>query len=155
MVEALYARYRAELVAWCETMTDDRHSAEDLVQEAFLRALDHEAVLKTLDEPQRRAWLYRTVKNLFVDRVRHGKFEALTDAPPEETRESEDYAAIEWREVLDSLDPEERALFTLRYLGGYNASQLGEKYHLPPGTVRARLSKARARLKNELGGSME
>ncbi len=150
MIDALYAQYRGELVQWCETMTDDRHSAEDLVQEAFLRALENAALLTVLDEPRRRAWLYRTVKNLFVDRVRHGRFEALTDAPPEEARESEDYAAIEWRETLDSLEPEEREIFTLRYLGGYNASQLGERFGLPPGTVRARLSRARNRLKTTL-----
>ncbi|MBE7003365.1 MAG: RNA polymerase sigma factor [Ruminococcaceae bacterium] len=150
MVEALYAQYRVELVRWCETMTDDRQSAEDLVQEAFLHALSNVALLEVLDAPQRRAWLYRTVKNLFVDRVRHGRFETLTDAPPEEARESEDYAAIEWRELLDSLEPEERELFTLRYLGGYNASQLGERFALPAGTVRARLSRTRGILKTKL-----
>lgn len=150
MVETLYERYRAELVKWCTTMTEDRQSAEDIIQETFLRALASEALLTMLDEPRRRAWLYRTAKNLFVDRVRHERFETLTDAPPEETTETEDYAAVEWRELLDSLDAEERELFTLRYLGGYNASQLGERFGVPPGTVRARLSKARKRLQAAL-----
>lgn len=155
MVETLYARYREELVRWCTLMTDERQTAEDLVQEAFLRAMANEALLAQLDEPRRRAWLYRTVKNLYVDRVRHGKFEALTDAPPETPEEAEDYAALEWEDLLASLPDDERMLFTLRYLGGWNAAQLGEQFGLPPGTVRAKLSKARNRLKTALGGVMK
>lgn len=150
MIEALYERYRAELVKWCTTMTDDRQSAEDIVQETFLRAMASEALLTVLDEPRRRAWLYRTAKNLFVDRVRHARFETPTDTLPEETAEPEGYAAVEWRELLGTLEPEERELFTLRYLDGYNASQLGERFGVPPGTVRARLSKTRGRLQKAL-----
>lgn len=153
MVEALYAQYRGELVKWCTLMTDDAQAAEDLVQEAFLRALDNEALLETLGERQRRAWLYRTVKNLYVDRVRHERFETLTDAPPEPAREPEELAAVEWEPLLAALPDDERLLFTLRYLGGWNANQLGKQFGLPPGTVRAKLSRARKRLQKALGGA--
>lgn len=153
MVEELYGRYHGELVHWCAGLTLDRQSAEDLVQEAFLRALSNEALLETLEEPKRRAWLYRTVKNLYVDRVRHGNFEALTDTPPETAGESEEFGAIEWDSLLAALPDDERLLFTLRYLYGWNASQLGERFDLPPGTVRAKIFKARNRLKTMLGGS--
>lgn len=155
MVELLYERYRGELVKWCAMMTGERQSAEDLVQEAFLRALDNEAFLEALGGPQQRSWLYRTVKNLYVDRVRHGKFEALTDAPPEAAEEPEEFAAVEWETLLAALPEDERLLFTLRYLCGWNATQLGERFALPPGTVRAKLSKARNRLKTALGGMMK
>lgn len=41
-------------------------------------------------------------------------------------------------------------MFTLRYEEGYNASELSQIFHLPPGTVRARLMKARTILKKQL-----
>ena len=51
---------------------------------------------------------------------------------------------------MGMLDPADRMLFELRYTEGYNASELGEMLHLPPGTVRTRLLKIRTRLKDEL-----
>lgn len=52
--------------------------------------------------------------------------------------------------LMGTLDPADRMLFELRYTEGYNASELGEMLHLPPGTVRTRLLKIRTRLKDEL-----
>lgn len=43
--------------------------------------------------------------------------------------------------VLALLSGEDRELFRMRYLEGYNASELSEIFHLPPGTIRARLSR--------------
>ena len=63
MLELLYQRYRGELIRWCQSMTGDLSVSEDLVQEAFLRAISNQALLEGLSEAQRRAWRYRTVKN--------------------------------------------------------------------------------------------
>lgn len=41
MIEDLYEKYRAELIRWCRRMTQNESAAEDLVQEAFYRALHH------------------------------------------------------------------------------------------------------------------
>ena len=71
MIEELYHSYQKELTAWCRGMTQNASLADDLVQEAFLRALINSQLLEHLRENQRRAWLYRTVKNLYLDRVRH------------------------------------------------------------------------------------
>ena len=46
--------------------------------------------------------------------------------------------------------PEDRMLFHLRFEEGYNATELAEMLHLPPGTIRARLSRARSLLKKKL-----
>ena len=75
MIEELYHSYQKELTAWCRGMTQNASLADDLVQEAFLRALINSQVLEHLRENQRRAWLYRTVKNLYLDRVRHSAYE--------------------------------------------------------------------------------
>lgn len=75
MLEELYKIYRSELIHWCTGMTHNRNAAEDLVQEAFYKALQNEELLTTMDLPQRRAWLYRVTKNLFVDHTRRAAFE--------------------------------------------------------------------------------
>ena len=79
MIEELYKKYYEELINWCHSMTGNLYTAEELVHEAFLRAMLHENTLSTLKEQQSRSWLYRTVKNLYVDRLRHGKKEIISN----------------------------------------------------------------------------
>lgn len=152
MLEALYRNYRDELIRWCSTMTQDRSTAEDLVQEAFWKAMNHEAMLQTMTVSQCRAWLYQVVKNLFIDRTRHAAYEAVMDELPETADEvfPSAYDSVITQELLRRLPEEERVLFILRYIEGYNSTELGKLFSLSPGAVRARLSSARHHLKKEL-----
>ena len=166
MIDELYHSLYKELTGWCTSMTGSRTLAEDLVQEAFLRALINADLLERLDHARRRVWMYRTVKNLFVDKKRREAFESTMWQIPEEgfgerltkgreesfeeSFEEAGYAQVDDAQLLGLLTPEERMLFTLRYLQGYNSAELGELFHMPPGTVRSKLSGARRRLRQSL-----
>lgn len=150
MIEELYQRYYRELTAWCRGMTQSESLAEDLVQEAFLRALINIEVLETLRENQRRAWLYRTVKNLYLDRVRHSAYETTKETVPEQTEIRDVYAEIDYGQLLEQLPGEEGVLFAMRYLQGYNSRELGRMFDLPEGTVRSKLFSARKHLRELL-----
>ena len=82
MIDELYDSLYKELTGWCTSMTGSRSLAEDLVQEAFLRALINAALLEELDAGKRRAWMYRTVKNLYIDRKRREAFEIMVEQMP-------------------------------------------------------------------------
>ena len=138
MIEELYKKYYQELSNWCHSMTGNRYTAEELVHEAFLRAMLHKDTLSILKEEQSRSWLYRTVKNLYVDRCRQ--------------IDSGELVRLEWEQLLETLPDQEGVIFSLRYLEGYNSRQIGEILSLPPGTVRSKLSSARQHLKRILGG---
>lgn len=152
MVEELYQKYHQELLGWCSHMTGNQHTAEELVQEAFLRAMLHEEVLTALQEQQCRSWLYRTVKNLYVDRIRHRSRETIAEEFPLQYQYPEEFTRLEWEQLLEALPDTEGVIFSLRYLEGYNSGQIGKILSLPPGTVRSRLSSARQHLKEALGG---
>ena len=152
MIEELYKKYHQELIGWSQSMTGSLHSAEELVQEAFLRAMLHEEVLKNLQAQQCRSWLYRTVKNLYVDRVRHTSRETIAEEFPQQQKCPEEILRLEWEELLEALPDMQGVIFSLRYLEGYNSKQIGEMLSLPPGTVRFKLSSARQHLKESLGG---
>ena len=77
MWEEPYEQYFDELAAYAAGMSGSREQAEDLVQEAFVRALMHEDTVEELSTGQRRAWLYRTMKNLYFDRYRRALQETL------------------------------------------------------------------------------
>lgn len=152
MIDELYGALYKELIKWCVSMTGSRTLAEDLVQEAFLRALINAELLEMLDQSRRRAWMYRTVKNLYIDKKRRESFEAVMDQLPEEGCSEADYVQIDNALLISQLSEDERSLFVLRYLEGYNSAELGKLFDLPAGTVRSRLSSARSRLRQMLEG---
>lgn len=155
MIKELYEKYHQELIGWSQNMTGNQYTAEELVQEAFLRAMLHEEILANLQDQQRRSWLYRTIKNLYVDRVRHRSKETIVEEFPVQQQYSEEIIRFEWDELLETLPDMEGVIFSLRYLEGYNSKQIGEILSLPPGTVRFKLSSARQHLKEALGGKKD
>lgn len=95
-------------------MTQNESAAEDLVQEAFYRALHHTQELDGMDLAQGRAWLYRTVKNLFVDRFRRERREAVMAELPEEAR----YTVRDWKSTAPFRVPEEELHPVIHALSG-------------------------------------
>lgn len=155
MVEELYGKYHIELVKWCLKMTGNSRTAEELVQEAFLRAIQNEALLFELDDKKKRAWLYRTAKNIYIDRLRRASREVVVESLPENQRVCEEMTAVEWKDLLASLPDMEGLIFSLRYLEGLSSNQIGDMLDLPSGTVRFKLSLARQHLRAALKGTLK
>lgn len=151
MWEELYEDHYKELVSYGSRISGSKELAEDLVQETFVKALMNTEVVEDLSPGKRRAWLFRTFKNLFFDRYRRSILEEEF-ARSRQLGYSEDpgIQEIESAMVLQSLKPEDRAIFQLRFFDGYSAEEIGEMMDLPPGTVRSRLSRCRKLLKQKL-----
>lgn len=147
MIETLYRDHYQRLLRYCLSLTHSLAFAEDIVQEAFLRALAHADVLIALPEAKCLAWLYKTARNLFIDQARR-----LAKAPRIASGEvfEADLTCVQAAQMMDLLPKQERDLSSLRYFRGYNATELGSMLGLPPSTVRARLMEARKRLKAHL-----
>ena len=94
--------------------------------------------------------MYRTIKNLYIDRKRREAFETVVDQLPEEGQDETQYARIDDALLLSLLAEDEKTLFVLRYLEGYNSAELGKLFGLPAGTVRSKLSSARKHLRQML-----
>lgn len=149
MWDEIYQRHYPELLKYCLAACQDRALAEDLVQETFLKALQNADTFEDLGSSQRRAWLFRTTKNLIYDRYRRAVLESQYVQTLDEDAVFLDpgIQKVENELVLRNLSPEDRTLFTLRYIEGYNASEISEMLDIPSGTVRARLSRCRKYLK--------
>lgn len=152
MWDEVYNHYQTELLRYAARMCGDNELAQDLVQETFLKALQSGETFEDLGESQRRAWLYKTMKRQFYDRCRRAQTEkAYLETLCEETAYWE--PGIQEAEnimLLSLLSAQDRALFHLRYVEKYNASELAAMFHVPPGTIRARLSRCRALLKKSI-----
>lgn len=147
-IEELYGKFYKDILAYCSAMTKDSAAAEDLVQETYMRAMTHWGDLEDLSRGQRRAWLYKTARNLFIDQVR----KQSRETPAEEEQLAmaafqEDLSRAAVGQLIARLPEGEKALFTMRYFEGYNSKELGELFDLPPATVRSRLASAKRRLR--------
>lgn len=152
MWEELYEKHYPELLKYAAAACKSQTEAEDLTQEVFLKALQNVAVFQDLGPSQRRAWLYRALKNALCDRWRRTKLEEsyLERQEVEASYLEPGVQAVENALLLQSLSGEDRALFHLRYEEGYNAAELSQMLGIPAGTIRARLSRMRTVLKNML-----
>ena len=151
MWEELYEAHYRELTAYLIHMSASKELAEDLVQETFVRAMINAGTLVELSPSKQRAWLFRTVKNLFFDRCRRAilENEYIESRRPEGT-EDRDMQMVDNSMLLQKLIPQDQVIFQLRYFEDYSAQEIAKMMNLPPGTVRSRLSRCRKFLKQNL-----
>lgn len=144
MIDKLYRDYHKHLLYYCINLSNNNHSlAEDLVQETFIRAMENIHTLDELSEGQCRSWLYRTAKNIFIDKVRRISNEPNPESP---LVEEDDLSEVIVRQLCNQLPHEEGRLFWMRYIEGYKSTELGEIFDLPASTVRSKLLSARKKM---------
>jgi RNA polymerase sigma-70 factor (ECF subfamily) len=140
-------------------LTGNRHDAEDLTQEVFVRVFRS---LSTYRPGTFEGWLHRITVNLFLDGARRRQRQR-TDALAEDAAErlpGDDPGperAFEFRNLTDDvqqalseLPPEFRAAVVLSDIEGLSYEEVGEALGIKLGTVRSRIHRARARLRQAL-----
>lgn len=148
----LIDRYWDRLYRWLYHMTRDRHTAEDLTQETFLKAL---AALKTFRPGSNfRAWVFRIGHNNFVNqkradrRTKHQLPEDLAapDAGVAETGLENREALEAVARVVSELPADFRAALTLRVEEGLSFRDVARILNTTEETARWRVFKARQKL---------
>ncbi len=141
----------------------DEHDAQDVVQDACLRALRHFETLRG----DGRAWLLAIVRNCARTWYRGRRAAAATTEFDEELHSGEpDRAAADarlargearetLRQALDGLAPEFREVIVLRELSGLSYQEIAEATGSPIGTVMSRLARGRQKLLEALGPRVE
>jgi RNA polymerase sigma-70 factor (ECF subfamily) len=143
-------------------LTRDAHDAEDIVQDACLRAIRHFDSFSGDGATSARAWLLAIVRNAAYSARRRHRAEdvatefderthsdAVADAHPE--AELLRTAAKEsLGRALEELPPDYREVIVLRELQGLSYKEISDVAGVPVGTVMSRLSRARARLQRAL-----
>jgi RNA polymerase sigma-70 factor (ECF subfamily) len=143
--------YLQRLYGFAISLTRDSHQAEDLVQECALRALS--AANTPVDEPAFRAWLFRILKNAFLDRLRRDKTAAtaMQDvyfSPDVEFWQGEErlITALTVKIEMAKLSLSQREILTLIDISGLSYAEAAGTLDIPTGTVMSRISRARRAL---------
>jgi RNA polymerase sigma-70 factor (ECF subfamily) len=148
-------------------LTNNQDDAQDIVSEAFIRV--HNALPSFRGDSNFTTWLYRIVKNVFLDerkkqRIRsHSSLEEMVDLEdsavarqvedpkpgPEAMIERQDTDKIVQSAVL-TLPQNQRLMIGLYHFQHRSYEEIAEIMNLPIGTVKSRLNRARLALKNKL-----
>jgi RNA polymerase sigma factor (sigma-70 family) len=141
-------------------LTRDEHDAEDVVQEACLRAL---RFIHTQRGQNSRAWLLTIVRNTCCTWLEKNRPNELTrpvplDSDTEPAAENADPQALAIgradrelvRQAVEELPIEYREVIVLRELEELSYKEVAHVVGIPLGTVMSRLSRARARLEQTL-----
>jgi RNA polymerase sigma-70 factor (ECF subfamily) len=156
----LVESYWGRLYRWLYHLTHDRHQAEDLAQEAFLKAFAH--VHRFRAGTNFRAWLFRIAHNAFANQHRASsrRGSALPDnlpgresGPVEQVLSREALATL--AEALERLPTDFRAALLLRVEEGLSFRQIAEVLATTEETARWRVFKARQKLLVHLESNRE
>ena len=150
----LVQRYRAPLIAFVHGKTRSRDEAEDIAQDVFCKAWQN---LPRLREPGAFAgWLFQIAGHAVVTAARRPRPAPMdpmaVDAPAHEQPTDN---SIEVHEAVAGLSDEHRIVVSLRHFSGLSTDEVARTLEIPPGTVRSRLSRAYAELRQRLCDRVE
>ena len=141
-LETLLLQYENTLYRTALAILGDAHEAEDAVQDAFLRCLEKDPDFES--PAHEKAWLLRVTVNGCKSRLRspwRRRTAPLLDTYPAAGPEEHNLM-----ETIGKLPAKDRTVLHLYYYEGYQTAEIAELTGWREGTVRSRLTRARAKL---------
>lgn len=152
----LLTRHQDRLWAVALAMMRNSEDAADALQDAYLRVFRRAGTFR--GEAQVTTWLHRIVVNACLDRLRRIKVRAADPLPDGLGEDVPDVDSLErWEEsrrvlvALGQLSADQRAALILVDMEGYSVDEAAAMLGCPPGTVKSRCARGRARLVPLLG----
>jgi len=170
--DELVERYQKRVYNFAFGIAGNQDDANDVAQEAFVRVLT--SIQTFRGDANFTTWIYRIVTNVYLDERKKSKSHRLTslddyidleensvsrqiiDESPQPdvvAENKEKYLAI--RKAVNSLPDYQRIIVTLYHLHDRSYEEIAEILHLPIGTVKSRLNRARLALAEKLASEPE
>jgi len=157
----LFKLYYGKMLAVCLRYINDRDSAEEVLQEGFIKIFDK---LEAFDyKGSFEGWMRRIMANTAIDSIRkHKKDPKLTDndedfklgaSNPMIEQEEEEFVSIKAEmalEAIQELSPAYRAVFNLYVIEEYTHKEIAEILGISEGTSKSNLAKAKMNLQKLL-----
>ena len=162
----LVKRYRTPLYNFVYRFVGDRETAEDIVQETFLRCLKHSYQYPAIEQVS--TWLYTIAGNLAKTELRRRKrWHWVPIGPSEDDERTSFYEPVDKDqlpgeqtdtkrvhdsvvEAIHELPHEFREAVLLRDLNGFSYEEIAKIINCPVGTVKSRVNRGRIRLQKNL-----
>ncbi|MCM3500559.1 sigma-70 family RNA polymerase sigma factor [Microbacterium sp. P26] len=147
---ALFDRYDARLFRHASRLLTHREDAKDAVTVAFFELWRKRASVRLVDGSPL-PWLLTTVAHCARNLERSSRrYRALLDRAPVAATETSGHDDSGVLSALKRLPEREQAVVVLSVLEGYPEREIAQALGIPAGTVKSRLSRAKAKLRDEL-----
>ena len=157
-VTVLFESLRPDLLRFAQWLARDRSIAEDIVQEALLRAWRSREALK--EPAAARAWLLTIVRREHARLYERKRLELVSlddalDIPDQAAAAGADAELLTLRAGLMRLPIEYREPLVMQVLGGFSTEEIARELELTNTAVLTRLFRARAKLRDLCGPNPE
>jgi RNA polymerase sigma-70 factor, ECF subfamily len=152
--QRLIVAHHDDMARVCSYVTRDDAVAEEAAQAAW--SIAWRKIGSVRDPASLRPWLISVAVNEAKQLLRKRRRRAEIEVVAEPTNEAggidpaTEVAGIDLRAALDRLEPDERALLAMRYVAGFDSTELATALGISPSGVRNRLERLRNRLREEL-----
>jgi RNA polymerase sigma-70 factor, ECF subfamily len=148
--DAFYGEHFDRIYTALFPVTGNRHEAEEIAQESFLRVFERWDHVSALESPV--GYVYRTAMNVFRKRYRRASL-ALRRTFSLAPSATDDLGRVETRDelvrLLHELTPQQRAAVLLTSILDFSADEAGSVLGLRPSSVRSLTSRARDVMKHK------
>ncbi len=147
-ITEIYNRQADTVYRICYSFMKNSTEAEDMVQETFLRLISTGKEFQ--NERHEKAWLIVTASNLCKDELKRfwRRNVSLEDHPEVEAKPNSPVLT-----AILNLPKDYKTVVYMYYYEGYSTAEIADALGCAHATVRSRLSRARAKLKDILGGA--
>ena len=155
--ERLYNTYYMRVFSYVMTLAGDRHTSEEITQEAFFRAFSKSASFR--NESDEMTWLCAIAKNCFVDETRRrNKNTQIPEELPAAGKSIEQLvtdkdSSFRIHAALHTMDEPYREVFELRIFGELSFSQIGTIFGKTENWARVTYHRARLKLQEKMSKS--
>ena len=151
-IYSVYKKYNKDFIAYAKSITGNKDAAFDLVQDAYVKALENENIFLNMNEYQIKGWFFTVIKNRNIDFIRkENKIVLFDNEVPEEWIESfEEEVLI--KNLIETLPEKNKKILRLKYNMHLNSNEIGKILGISPSTVRSQLSASLKLLKKNLQG---
>lgn len=142
----LFEQFHAPILNYLNRMVNDRAVAEDLTQDAFIKA--YKALPKTRDDLSFKSWLYRIATNTAISHMRRGKVIKWLPIVGDRESNSESVDRVVARQTdisraLDELPRHYASVLLLRHYQGLSLAETAQALDITENAAKLRLFRAR------------
>jgi RNA polymerase sigma-70 factor (ECF subfamily) len=157
--DRMVTEHKDRVHSYATMMLRDAAEAQDVAQETLVRLWQNRGQVRP---EAARPWMMRTAYNLCIDRIRRRKVRGEVGEPEEIVNRQPDHGPDPGRlaesselgaviqKALEALAPMDRAVIVMREVQGLPYDEIASALGLPLGTLKARLHRARERLRDRL-----
>ena len=152
--DAVYQEHHRVVYAYLLGQCGNSESAEDLLQETFLRVWRHLPDIRSVPAERKRFYIFAIARNLALDELRRRMVRqrsmALPESIPQQAQTADPVYTVIAQETVSAVDdaiqqlqPDLRIVLSMHLIGEMNSFEIASALGIPASTVRYRLARAR------------